>query len=84
MADLAFKLVGLILLLAWSGYTLCLLVPRVFEAWKVGRFGAYRVVRSSTHPVQFWFAMAVFHVMALLIGVLFVTGLYGVYVVVRR
>jgi hypothetical protein len=72
MANLLFKLVLLLLLLAWSGHFVFRLSIGILGAWRSGRCesAAYergqtvaRVVRAAGHPVAFWFTMVVWHVM---------------------
>jgi hypothetical protein len=89
MADMAFKIVLLLLLLAWSGYFVYRLATGVVHAWKVGRFGVHqkekpiaRVVRSSAGPIEFWFTMAFWHVMLVMCGGVFALGIYGIWRVI--
>lgn len=86
MADVAFKLALLVLLLAWSGYFVYCLATGVLDAWKLGRFGVYEknkptahVVRSSAHAIEFWFIMTFWHVMLVVFVAVFVFGIYGVW-----
>ena len=89
MGDVALKIVLLVLLLAWSGCFVYRLATGVLDAWKVGRFGVYeknkptaRVVRSSAHPIEFWFTMTFWHVMLVVFVAVFVLGIYGIWRVI--
>lgn len=89
MADVIYRIVLLVLLLAWSGYFVFRLATGAFDAWKVGRLGHYeqgkttaRVVRSSVRPIEFWFTMTFWHVMLVAFAAVFVLGMCGIWRVV--
>lgn len=86
MADKAFKIVLLLLLLVWSGYFVFRLAIGLIDAWRIGRLclterrkHTVRIVRSAAHPVAFWFTMAAWHVLLVAFAGLFLAGVYGIW-----
>ena len=86
MADAIFKIVLLLLLLAWSGYFVYRLATGVADAWRDGRFIVHgrpkpvaRMVRSSSRPIEFWFTMAPWHAMLLIFVAVFALAIYGIW-----
>ena len=86
MADVVFRIVLLLLLLAWSGYIVYRLAAGVFEAWRFGRLGVrtwpkrnLRVVRSWAHPIEFWLTMTFWHMMLIVFSIVFALGVYGIW-----
>jgi hypothetical protein len=91
MADKAFKIALLLVLLTISGLFVIKLSAGLIAAWRVGRFGLHqkgkstpRIIREATSPIEFWFTMAFWHILLVGFVSLFGLGIYGIWRTLTR